>query len=68
MFLFFTSNKSMLAINLSRELDVSYMIALLTKKYKILMISSSSNIVFDSIFYGADAYIILILNAKNCTE
>lgn len=59
MFLFFTSNKGISAIELASELDVNYKTALLlARKCRILMAESCSEKILDSMFYESDvAYI-----------
>lgn len=59
MYLFFTANKGISAIDLSNELDVNYKTALLlARKCRILMSNSISEKILDSMFYEADvAYI-----------
>ncbi len=55
MFIFFTSNKGVSAIELASELDVNYKTALLlAKKCRILMAQSCSEKMLDSMFYEAD--------------
>lgn len=58
-FLFFTANKGMSAIELRSHLDVNYKTALLLiRKCRILMTESGSKHILDSLFYEADtAYI-----------
>ena len=56
MFLFFSSNKGVSAIELASSLDVNYKTALLLcRKCRILMAQSGSEKVLDSLFYEADA-------------
>ncbi len=59
MYIFFTSNKGVSAIELASELDVNYKTALLlARKCRILMAQSCSEKMLDSLFYEADvAYI-----------
>lgn len=55
MYLFFTANKEISAIDLSNELDVNYKTALLlARKCTILMSNSISEKILDSMFYEAD--------------
>lgn len=55
MFLFFTSNKGISAIELQSQLDVNYKTALLLcRKCRILMAQSDSQKILDSMFYEAD--------------
>lgn len=57
--LFFSSNKGISAIEMANQLDVNYKTALLLcRKCRILMASSNSDKILDSMFYEADtAYI-----------
>ena len=55
MFLFFTANKGISAIELASELDINYKTALLlARKCRILMAESCSEKILDSMFYEAD--------------
>lgn len=59
LFLFFSSNKGVSAIELASQLEVNYKTALLlARKCRILMAESCSDKIMDSLFYEADvAYI-----------
>ena len=59
MYLFFTANKGLSAIELANELEINYKTALLLcRKCRILMSQSNSEKILDSFFYEADvAYI-----------
>lgn len=55
LFLFFTANKGISAIEMANHLDVNYKTALLLcRKCRILMASSNSERILDSMFYEAD--------------
>ena len=59
MYLFFTANKGLSAIELANELEINYKTALLLcRKCRILMSQRNSEKILDSLFYEADvAYI-----------
>ena len=59
MYLFFTANKGLSAVELANELEVNYKTTLLLcRKCRILMSQSNSDKILDSLFYEADvAYI-----------
>lgn len=59
MYLFFTANKGLSAIELANELEINYKTALLLcRKCRILMSQSNSEKILDSFFYEVDvAYI-----------
>lgn len=55
MYIFFSSNKSILAIELASQLDINYKSALkLCRKCRILMTLSNSEHILDSLFYEND--------------
>ena len=68
LYLFFSSNKGVSAIELSNALDVNYKTALLlARKCRILMASSNSEQVLDSMFYESDTvYIGAKSKQNNC--
>lgn len=55
MYLFFTANKGLSAVELANELEVNYKTALLLcRKYRILISQSKSDKILDGLFYETD--------------